>query len=175
MKATKSSKSKKSDDIISLILKDHEPIKKLLLILKDPDATLAKKRPAYAKFESVLSNHAKAEEESLYVHMKKEEDLRVEGLEGDTEHALADLLMKQISEIKNDDDTWMAKVKVLAEVVDHHVKEEEKEVLKQVRKDFDQDERIEIGIEYSQLLEEMENQNPNKKRAQSSSLEAAHV
>jgi hypothetical protein len=31
----------------------------------------------------------------------------------------------------------MAKVKVLAELVEHHVKEEEKETLKHVRKEFD--------------------------------------
>jgi len=139
-----------TDDIISLILRDHEPIKKLIKSLSDIEIEIEKKRPLFLQFEKVLTQHAKAEEESLYVHMKEEDDLCIEGLEGDTEHAIAEQLMAEIGEIKNDDDLWMAKVKVLAEIVDHHVKEEEGEIFKQVRKEFDQSERIEIGKEYVQ-------------------------
>ena len=141
-----------SGDIASLILKDHKPIKELILILKDPDVSISEKQTAYAEFEPTLSCHARAEEESLYVYLKQEDDLRIEGLEGDTEHAIADQLMNEINESEGDDDTWMAKVKVLAEIVDHHVKEEEKDVLKEVRKDFSSEERKEIGKVYSRLL-----------------------
>ena len=165
-----------SKDITALILRDHEPIKELILILKDSEVSITKKRPAYAEFEKILSHHAKAEEKSLYVHMKKEDNLRLEGLEGDVEHTLADQLIKEIDQIKNDDDTWMAKVKVLSELVDHHVKEEEKEVLKQVRKEFDVDTRIEIGKEYSQLLSQFQAMGSGKiKSTEQSNTHAEHV
>lgn len=141
-----------SRDVVSLILRDHKPIKELILILKDPVVSVAKKRPAFTEFERILPCHAKAEEESLYVYLKEMTDLRIKGLEGETEHALADELMKEISESKADHDTWMAKVKVLAELVEHHVKEEEKEVLKKVREEFNLDKRIVIGEMYSRLL-----------------------
>lgn len=151
-KSSVKSKDNHLGDITSLILRDHVPIKKHILVLKDSEIGIIQKKLAYAEFERVLSNHAKAEQESLYIHMKNEDDLCIEGLEGDTEHALADQLMKEIDSIKNDDNLWMAKVKVLAELVDHHVKEEEKEVLKHVQKKFDVNTRIEIGTEYSNLL-----------------------
>lgn len=154
-------KNRNSDDIASLILRDHEEIKRLILVLKSSKVDISKKRNAYKEFEGILSNHAKAEQESLYVHMKNEDELRIEGLEGDIEHALADQLMKEIDLIKkSNDDSWMAKVKVLAELVDHHVKEEEKSVLRQVRNEFDIDTRIEIGKEYLNLL----NQAPSEQR-----------
>ena len=149
---TKSLGKTNSEEITALIRRDHEPIKKLILILKDSEVGIAKKRPAYTEFEHLLSQHAKAEEKSLYVHMKSEDDLKIEGLEGDTEHNIADTLMKEIDGISNDENLWSAKVKVLAELVDHHVKEEENEVLKQVIKEFDVNTRIEIGKEYSELL-----------------------
>lgn len=151
---SKSARRVSSGDIANLILADHKPIKSFLAVLKASDVGLAKKRTAYAKFQDVLSRHAKAEEQSLYIHLKQLEDLRTEGFEGDTEHAVADQLMRDISKSEGDDDVWMAKVKVLAEIVDHHVKEEEKEVLKQVRKAFSREERIEIGDMYSRLLSE---------------------
>lgn len=148
-------KSAGTNDITSLILRDHQPLKKLIMTLKNAEIGIEKKRPLYNEFEQLLSQHAKAEEESLYVHMKEEDDLCLEGLEGDTEHAIADQLMAEIGEIKNDDDLWLAKVKVLAEVVEHHVKEEEKNVLKQVRKEFDEKERMEIGKEYLQQMDDL--------------------
>lgn len=155
MKSTKRPLSKMSTseaDIVSLILRDHKPIKELILILKAPEVSIAKKKPAFVKFERALSSHAEAEEESLYIYLKKVNSLRTEGIEGDTEHSIAVQLMKEVNESDGDDATWMAKVKVLAELVDHHVKEEEKEVLKEVRKIFSADKRIEMGELYSQLL-----------------------
>ncbi|NOT79355.1 MAG: hypothetical protein HOP07_10215 [Bacteriovoracaceae bacterium] len=143
----------KAEDISSLILHDHEIIKKLILVLKDSKVGITKKKSAYVQFEEALSTHAKAEEESLYVHMKKLEALIVKSYEGDVEHAIASQLMKEIDSLKNtNDDLWMSKVKVLAEITDHHVKEEEKEVLKDARKEFDLEERVEIGREYTKLI-----------------------
>lgn len=52
--------------------------------------------------------------------------MNVEGIEGDTEHHLADMLVEQLK-TETDEDTFVAKVKVLAEMVEHHIEEEEEE------------------------------------------------
>lgn len=151
-KAKSRASQKSSGDVIQLILKDHLPIKKLIEILKDADAKISEKRPALEKFIPTLLAHAKAEEETLYVHMKEESDeLRAEGFEGNTEHALAEQLIEEIKNTR-DEDEWMAKVKVLAELVEHHVEEEEGEMFKEIRKEFDLEKREEIGEEYTRLL-----------------------
>ena len=139
-------------DIISLILRDHEPIKKLILVLKDSEASMSKKRPAYSEFKKLLSVHAKAEQDSLYVRMKTEDVLRVEALEGDMEHSLSAQLLSEIQMLEKDSDkdAWMAKVKVLAELVDHHIKEEESDVFKLLHKQFSADVLTEIGKDYLQ-------------------------
>jgi hemerythrin superfamily protein len=166
----------KSGEITSLILRDHKPIKELILILKDPEVSFSKKQPAFSEFEQVLTHHAKAEEESLYVHLKHEDDLRIEGLEGDTEHAIAMQLIEEIKDSRDDEDTWMAKVKVLAEIVDHHVKEEEKSVLKQVKKEFSNDMRVEIGEMYSKLLKKYREENDKPRKYNSKDeMRAEHV
>lgn len=154
-KIVKSKATTNSGDIVDLILHDHKPLKELILLLKDGEIAMSKKRPAYAEFEKLLSSHATAEEGSLYIHMENNDYFRANGLEGEAEHAIAEQLMMEISQIKNDGDHWMAKVKVLAELVDHHVKEEEQEMLKDIRKNVTLDTRIEIGKEYSQLLSEL--------------------
>lgn len=143
------------NDIVSLILKDHKPLKELITILKDAEIEMSKKIPAYIELEHSLTNHATAEEQSLYVHLKNEDFLRMSGLEGETEHIIADRLMKEINQISKNNDLWMAKVKVLAELVEHHIKEEEEEVLPEVQKEFSPQALIEIGREYSAKISEL--------------------
>lgn len=55
-----------SGDVVSLILRDHKPIKDLILILKNPEVSIAKKKPVFAEFERMLASHSKAEQESLF-------------------------------------------------------------------------------------------------------------
>ena len=60
-----------------------------------------------------------------------EEDLMDEA---DVEHASAKELIAQLEQMRPGDDHYDAKVTVLAEYIDHHVKEEEGEMFTQARK-----------------------------------------
>ncbi len=156
-----------SNDIIQIILQDHKPLKELIETLKDSEVEFAEKKPAFEEFAPLLLSHAEPEQESLYLHMKDEEELRAESFEGDTEHALASQLIEEINQT-SDEDEWMAKVKVLAEMVKRHIEEEEKEMFPNIRKEIDAEKRIAIGEEYIRLRDEyrLENSIPvaqNKK------------
>ncbi len=164
----KSAKSKMSDpeaqvdqafDIIDLILEDHKPLKRLIKIMKDTDQDMRERMAAFGEFAPLLVTHAKPEEQTLYVKMKasQEEDVRVEGLEGDVEHMLADQLLEEIKRIE-DKDQWTATVKVLAELVEHHIEEEESELLPDYKKDSEPAERLELGRKFLKLKSELEGQ-----------------
>ncbi len=137
-------------DIINLIKEDHKPLKKLIRILKDSEKEIEERIEAYAEFAPLLVNHAKSEEQSLYVAMKQNSELREEGLEGDVEHGLADQLIEEIRRTE-DDDLWSAKVKVLAELVEHHIQEEEDELLPDYRNNSDAADRVKVGQEFLRL------------------------
>lgn len=166
MKSKKKMSSKNNSkvnesDIISLILADHVPLKKLIKVLKDTEVKMAEKKPSFEKFSSLLLAHAKSEAESLYVHMKQETgDLKTEAFEGETEHNIAESLVEQINQI-SDKNEWLAKVKVLAELVEHHIEEEEGEMFKTIRKEMDIETRMEIGAEYVQLKADYEDNMPS--------------
>ncbi len=148
----KSANAKSEFDIVELILMDHKPLKKLIKVLKS-DADIEEKEPAFEKFAPLLLGHAEPEEESLYVNMKTDEELRVEAYEGDTEHSIANNLVEQLYATE-DEDIWMAKVKVLAELVEHHIKEEEEEMLPDIKKHMDIELREVTGREYVRLRDE---------------------
>ncbi len=159
MKTKEKSKKKnstKSNDIIDLILKDHVPLKELIAVLKNPDAEFSTKHRAFNEFAPLLISHAESEQKSLYSRMKDENALRKEAFEGDVEHALATQLIEAVQHSMNDEDQWMAEVKVLAEIVEHHIDEEEDEMLKKVKKEFDSETRYIIGQEYLNFRSEFE-------------------
>lgn len=148
-KNSQSSKEKQTEsDIVNLILEDHKSLKELIKIMKESEKPLSERADAFAEFAPLLVTHAKPEEEVLYTFMKKEEELREEGFEGDVEHQLADQLIEEIKRTNNDDDLWSARVKVLAELVEHHIEEEEEELLPDFKKATDSSKRQTMGQQF---------------------------
>jgi len=151
-KETKTSSKKGStqsspEDIIQLILQDHKPLKQLIKIMKSEDADYSEKHAAFLTFAPTLLAHAKPEEQTWYMKMKSDGDMVQDGLEGDIEHGLADQLCEELKRT-SDKDMFEAKVKVLAELVEHHIKEEEEDMLPEFKKESSIEERVELGLAY---------------------------
>lgn len=143
--ASKSSTQKRvSNDIVELILEDHKPLKELIRILKDDEQDFTERSEAMDEFAVALISHAKPEEEVLYEQLKKNKELRSEGYEGEVEHTLADQMVEEIRRT-SDPDIWSAKVKVVAELVEHHIEEEESELLPDFKSQSDAQEREQLG------------------------------
>lgn len=139
------------DDIVKLIIADHLPLKRLISILKDSELTVRTRRRAFEQFVPLLMTHAHAEEESFYTFLKEEnKELRVHALEGDVEHYLAEYMVDEVK-MAEDPSVWSARAKVLAELVEHHIKEEEEEILPDFKKEVDMEDRVLIGKQYLDL------------------------
>lgn len=140
------------EDIVQAIKDDHKDLRKFGKILKSEDSSLKEKKEAYKCFSSLLKSHSKSEEKAVYELCLKVKDLKLETNEGYIEHHVADSLMKEISATKKED-KWCAQVKVLAEVVEHHADEEEKEFLPKISKDFDEKQQNQMSAKFIQLRE----------------------
>jgi hypothetical protein len=139
------------DDIVKLILLDHGPLKRLIAILKDSSLTIRTRRRAFDQFAPLFLVHAHAEQESFYAFLKDEnKSLRVHGLEGDVEHALAEYMLDEVR-MAEDVGIWSARAKVLAELVEHHLEEEEHEIIPEFKKEVDVEDRVLIGKQYLDL------------------------
>lgn len=124
--------------------------------MKDMDLSESERRDAFEQFAPLLIAHAKPEEEVLYTAMKEDKEIRVEAYEGEVEHELAEMMLHE-AKAATDTDIWSAKVKVLAELVEHHIQEEEGDLLPDYRKSSDPKERMELGQKYLQAKEQYEN------------------
>jgi hemerythrin superfamily protein len=155
--ATRQASGKKSSDIIDLILNDHKALKRLIKVLKNSDASLSDREDAFEEFAPLLVTHAVPEQETLYQAMRGDDELRAEGFEGEVEHELADQMLEEAKRTE-DDDLWSARVKVLAELVEHHIKEEEDELLPDYKKASELSERVELANEFLRLKQELHEQ-----------------
>jgi hemerythrin-like domain-containing protein len=96
-------------------------------------AATQKKRDLATQICMELTVHAQIEEEIFYPALRdaiKEIDLLEEAA---VEHASAKDLIAQIQEAADVDDKFDAKVTVLGEYIDHHVKEERNEIFVKAR------------------------------------------
>ncbi|MET0335293.1 MAG: hemerythrin domain-containing protein [Rhizobacter sp.] len=127
-------------DAIELLENDHKEVKSLFRKfnkLAEAGAD-AKEREALAlQICSMLTVHAQIEEEILYPEAR--DVVPDEGLvkEAIVEHASAKDLIAQIESMDPKDEMYDAKVKVLGEYIDHHVKEEEEELFPKIRRRMD--------------------------------------
>ena len=77
---------------------------------------------------------AQIKEEIFYPEVREAIDGEALLDEAEVEHATAKDLIRQISEMSPDDDLYDARVTVLGEYIDHHVKEEREEIFVKARK-----------------------------------------
>lgn len=143
-----------NENIITIIKEDHKPLKELIAIMKDIDQSPDDRIEAFKNFMPLLITHAKAEEQSLYEFMKTQNELREFAFEGEAEHSVADQLCEEI-ERTTDNDQILARIKVLAESVEHHIREEENNILPNVEKHLDQNTLLELSEDYTDFQDEI--------------------
>ena len=127
----------KKNDAVDLLDADHIAVKKLFTAYKklcDNDAAADEKRELAAQICKELTIHAQIEEDIFYPEVREAIDGEALLDEAEVEHGTAKDLIRQISEMEPDDDLYDARVTVLGEYIDHHVKEEREEIFVKARK-----------------------------------------
>lgn len=116
---------------------DHKAVKKLFTeyeeLAEARGSSGEKKRQLAERICREVTVHAQLEEEIFYPAVRKalKEDLMMD--EADVEHASAKELIAQIQDMTPGDTLYDAKVMVLGEYIDHHVKEERNEMFPKAR------------------------------------------
>src|ERR1700682_1364693 len=136
MASTNAPASAGEQDAISLLKSDHKKVKALFSEfdeLKD-DGADEDRAAIVAQICNELKIHAAIEEEIFYPAVRKAIEDGALMDEALVEHAGAKDLVAQLEQMDSDADLYDAKVTVLGEQIDHHVKEEEGEMFPRAKK-----------------------------------------
>src|SRR5688572_14680178 len=125
-------------DAISMLKKDHQTVRQLLRRLENTtERSTRERRQLLQQIENEVKVHTTIEEEIFYpaykeaVRSKSDKEIYFEAIE---EHHVVDLVMPEIMATDERSDEFGAKAKVLRDLIDHHVEEEETTMFPKVRK-----------------------------------------
>jgi hemerythrin superfamily protein len=127
----------KQKDACDLLDADHKAVKKMFKefgeLTESRGNTREKKRRLAERICLELTVHAQIEEEIFYPAIRKAVKDELMMNEAEVEHMSAKDLIAQIEDMDAGDPMLDAKVTVLGEYIDHHVKEERNEMFPKAR------------------------------------------
>ena len=147
-------------DAIKLLTEQHREVEELFeKFEKAGEKAMKKKLDLCRRIADALAVHATIEEKIFYPATKdsRTEELLHEAVE---EHLSAKRIIADLLERDEMDEQTEAKVSVLKEQIEHHVKEEEKELFPKARKLLDGGRLEELGREMEEMARELEQGEP---------------
>lgn len=123
---------------IDILKDDHDRVKDLLSDLEETSNRATTQRTELiGKIAEELTTHMKIEETVFYPAFKaaaEKAEQRVMYFEAEEEHNVLDFELPRVIKTDPSTDDFAAHAKVLKELVEHHVKEEEKEMFPVAKK-----------------------------------------
>jgi hemerythrin superfamily protein len=148
---------------IELLKQDHVAIKELLSELAETTPRAIKKRTdLLAKIKVALTTHTAIEEEIFYPALRKagnhkdDDKMYFEALE---EHrAAGDLVLPDLLKTEASSEQFSGRAKVLKELTEHHVEEEETDMFKRAKALLDKATMEQLGEQMAQRKTELKKQ-----------------
>jgi iron-sulfur cluster repair protein YtfE (RIC family) len=143
-------------DPTTLLKRDHEVVKSLFKEYEAAgDQAYVKKKHLFQTIKGELEIHMDIEETIFYPALKsiRRETIKDEVREADEEHHVVKVLLGEISKLRPEDEQYDAKITVLQENIEHHVKEEEGEMFPDARKHLTAEKLAQLGEEMEERKE----------------------
>lgn len=141
-----------ASNIFEQLKAEHQVVKDLLK--QAEEATVQEREALLEEIEENLVPHARGEEKTLYSFLyerlkgggdEKALNLTNEAYE---EHRVVDELMADLKQTDPSSETWLAKLTVIKENLNHHIKEEEEELFSKAKEIISKNELGEVFLAY---------------------------
>jgi hemerythrin superfamily protein len=137
-------------DILDSLKQDHDDVAEMLEKLVESQSGTERKS-LLTSIKTALVPHLRAEEKVVYdaVLALRGKDQKIHSEEGYMEHALGDKMLTQLGKMKDAmAPEFSAGAKVLKELVEHHVEEEENNIWSDVKDNFSDEDRIAMNRKF---------------------------
>lgn len=142
-------------DIFDILTSDHEKVKKILGQMEQTSTRAAKRRETLLEHLSEnLLPHMYAEEQFFYQILLEESSDKEVAYQALEEHRAAKAVLMDLEVAPSDDPRWSARLKVLKELVEHHIEEEETTVFDLARSLMDEERAMDVGRRFKELKKE---------------------
>lgn len=159
-------------DAIEYLTHQHRDVSRLFQEIAEADED--EKQALFDDIADALAVHTAIEERIFYPATK---DLRTEEmlLEAVEEHLGVKRILADMLDLDPTDAEFFGKCKVLAEQVEHHVKEEEEKLFPTVKQEFDAARLSDLGTQMEELADEIKLEGVPREAIPSQTEEAAPI
>lgn len=137
------------------LLKDEH--KQVLSLLKEMESTSSyagkTREKLLEEFSLFIKSHEAKEEAILYPAAEDKKATHDMILEAYEEHHAVDNILAELLQLDTNDQMWIAKLTVMRENLEHHIKEEEEDLFPKLQKMFDKKTLDNFGNEMQNLEE----------------------
>jgi hemerythrin-like domain-containing protein len=118
-------------EMVKVLREEHQVGGRIIAQL-DHTTTRARKgrEDLFMRLKENIVPHMKAEETVLYAALMEKKGARVDTLEALEEHHAAAILLLELDVTAKDSERWHPKFKVFMENIEHHIREEERIIFK---------------------------------------------
>jgi hemerythrin-like domain-containing protein len=138
------------NDVRALLTKDHDDAKALAKQMCESTQS-ASRKAAFLKLKPALTAHSRAEEKVVYNALLSQRGEPVHKIanEGFVEHSLVDELLGRLAQGDVSSDMWKAEAKVLRELLEHHIEEEQSDTYAELGEHFDRETLSKMGVQFT--------------------------
>ncbi|MDN7024322.1 hemerythrin domain-containing protein [Methanoculleus sp. FWC-SCC1] len=135
-------------NVIDILKQEHEEV--LSMLEKLSSKGVSDRSSMYSSMKSALLPHMEGEEKAVYPGFEQA-GMHDKVLESIEEHNAVKSLISQLDNASmSNEDVWVAKIKVIRENVQHHVKEEEEEIFPKARQSMSSSDLEEMGNKFEE-------------------------
>ena len=144
-------------DAYQILMKDHRKVEDLFEQIEQTEDRAGRDRQQlFQKLREALELHTEVEERLVYPEMKKHPGTRKFADDALKEHAVVKRLLEEIGGLPTDDDRWPDMIDELDHAVQHHVREEEEQMVPAARREISESRASELGRQIEEMKEKVE-------------------
>ena len=142
-------------DIFEVLTSDHDKVKKILEQMEQTSGRATSRREKLVQHLSAgLLPHMYAEEQYFYQILLDETSEQEELYSALEEHRAAKMVLTDLTEAAADDPRWLARLRVLKELIEHHIEEEESQIFDIAHKVLDEERSSQVAKRFKELKKE---------------------
>jgi len=132
--------------IIDALVEHHEEIRDLM-------EKGSNNREAFLRLKKHLDIHHQIEEDILLSKLNEMDGIKDESLESQEEHFVLNMLLLDLADFPIDHKRWPVKYKVMSEIIEHHLDEEEEDLFPEAKEMLEKSVLEEMGTKFIELKE----------------------
>jgi iron-sulfur cluster repair protein YtfE (RIC family) len=136
------------ESIYSVLAREHKDIQRIFeeIFKKQKDFS-----DEFRQLQERIVSHLQGEEQYFYPILGGFADLKSLILEAFEEHRISKVILNELKDTDYDDEEFLPKLKVLKELLEHHISEEEQEIFPESQKKLSKEQESSIRNGYLSL------------------------